>query len=178
MKCSKCGNDNIIKAHFCNNCAQEFSQKEREDAYNKTIYGKIEKLEKIKAIVTLDVITSNPIFRVAVIVIILVCGFLFGRPHGNELTILENENYTVSQNTQNDDFYVLTDKDQISLGLYIPKEYEELTLIKCNAAEEVEKNDIKEGGAIIVDSSTEYHYIVEANYKKSTEKIKVYVIKK
>jgi hypothetical protein len=46
MKCSKCGNENIIKACYCSGCANEFSEKERKDAYNKTIYGKIEKLEK------------------------------------------------------------------------------------------------------------------------------------
>ncbi len=178
MKCSKCGKDNIVKAQFCNSCGNEFSQKEREDAYNKTIYGKIEKLEKLKAIVTLDFITSNPIFRVALLVIILVCGIIVGRPHGNKLTILESENYSVSQNTQNNDFYVLTDKEEISLGLYIPKEYEFLFLIKCNETEYVEKTNIKENDAVVVESSTQYHYIVEANYKKTTETIKVYVIKK
>ncbi len=178
MKCSKCGSENIIKASYCSNCANEFSEKERQDAYNKTIYGKISKLEKAKEILTLDVITSNPIFRVAVLIIILVVGIIVGRPHGNKLTILKDNSYSVSQNTENNDYYVLTEKDEINLGLYLPKKQNSLNLIKYQDNEVVEKTEILDGNAITVESSSEYFYIVEAVYEKSSEAIRIYVIKK
>ncbi len=178
MKCSKCGNENIIKACFCSDCANEFTEKERQDAFNKTIYGKIAKLEKAKEIISLEVITSNPIFRIAVLVIILICGILVGRPHGNELTILKNNNYSVSQNTENGDFYLLTEKDEVNIGLYLPKEYKALTLTKFQGEEVVFKSEILEGNAITVESSTDYFYTVKADYEKDSDEIKIFVIKK
>ena len=171
MICKKCNAKNITTASYCCNCGAPFTEQEKETAYNNTIYGKIEKLEELKGYITLEVITSHPVFRVAVIILILVVGFLFGRPHGNNMAILESESYTVSQNTENGEFYLLTAEEEIGVSLYLPKEYETLTLTMPDG----QTDTIEDGEQLTLKADYESPYIIEADYGKKTESINVYV---
>ncbi len=177
MICKNCNHKNITKALYCSNCSAPFSEEERKQAYDKTIYGKISKLEELKGYITLETVTSHPVFRIAVLVIILIVGILVGRPHGNNMAILESEEYSVSQNTENKDFYLLTEKDEIGVGLYLPKKSEKITLEKTDGTTAEPKVTISQDEEIVLKADEESYYIISADYGSSTETIKVYVIK-
>ena len=72
MICKECGTKNITKAQFCVHCGSAFTDEERQKAYDRTIFGKIEKLEKWKGYITLDFITGHPVFKTLVLIAILV----------------------------------------------------------------------------------------------------------
>ena len=176
MICKNCNHKNITKANFCANCSNPFTEEEREQAYKKTIYGKISILEELKEYVTLEKITTHPAFRIAVLVIIIVVGILFGRPHGNKMAILESKDYSVSQNTENKDFYLLTEKSEIGVGLYLPKKAEEITLEKTDGTTAEPKVTISQDDEIVLKADEESYYIISADYGSSKETIKVYVL--
>ena len=45
MICKNCNTENIIKAKFCQHCGSAFTDEQREEAYDRTIFGMIDKLE-------------------------------------------------------------------------------------------------------------------------------------
>ena len=65
MICKNCQTKNIKKAQFCRHCGEAFTDEQRQEAYDRTIFGKIEKLEKWKGYVTLDFITGATLIAVA-----------------------------------------------------------------------------------------------------------------
>ena len=176
MICKNCGYKNITKAIYCENCASPFSDEERDIAYNKTVYGKISKLETLKGYVTLEAFTSHPVFRIAVLLIILVFGLLLGRPNGKYMTILQNDQYTVSQNSENGEYYILTEKSEIGVGLYLPKKAEGLKLQKTDGETIEYETAFSDGEEIVLQAEEDSYYLIEANYGSSAESIKVYVL--
>ena len=176
MICNQCGKDNITRAKYCIGCGAEFPEEQREQAYNKTVFGKIEKLEKLKGFVTLEAVTGHPVFRVAVLVLILVAGILLGRPHGNYLTILESEAYQVQQETQSGEYYVLTESDSLVLELYFPRKVEAVTVRQYRGEALVSEQDFSADEAIQVEKSHERRYVVQADYGEDTESIILYVV--
>lgn len=176
MICKSCEHKNITKAMYCENCAAPFSEEERKKAYDKTLYGKISKIEDLKGYITLEKFTSHPIFRIAVLVIILVFGLLFGRPNGKYMTIMKSDDYTVSQNTENGEYYILTEKTEIGVGLYLPKKAEGLKLQKTDGETLEYETSISDGEEIVLEAEDKSYYLIEANYGSSSETIKVYVL--
>lgn len=175
MRCQNCQQENIRQAQYCAACGTAFSDEQREAAYADTVYGKIEKLESIKSWLTLEAITSHPVFRVLLIVAILAVGLLLGRPHGNRMTILESDAYTVSQHRESGDYYLLTDKAEVGVSLYLPKKAETLTLKKTDGEQVLSETTFtaEEGVALQADDTACYR--IEANYGGKTESITVYV---
>ena len=171
MNCKNCNHKNITKASYCVNCGAPFTEEEREAAYGKTVYGCIEKIEELKGYASLEAITGHPVFRIAVIVLILVVGLLFGRPHGNNMVILESDAYTVSQNEENGEFYLLTKQEEVGVSLYLSKEAEYITIL----SPEGETTTIAEGEEIVLAANYETPYTIGADYGKKTESINVYV---
>ena len=43
MKCRKCEKKNVKKASYCKYCGNKFTEKEREEAYNKGLVARIKK---------------------------------------------------------------------------------------------------------------------------------------
>ena len=93
MICKNCHTENITKAKFCQHCGSAFTDEQREEAYDRTIFGMIDKLEKWKGYITLEAITGHPVFKTLILVAILIWGLLLGRTNGNQMLILENEAY-------------------------------------------------------------------------------------
>lgn len=170
MICNACGHNNITKAAYCENCGAAFTEEQRKKAYDKTIYGKIDKLEQIKGYVTLEAITSHPVFRIAVLVIILAVGLLVGRPHGNAMTILKNDAYSVAQNSQTGEYYLLTDQEQVQVDLYFPKKTEALTVTQGDRTETL---DLTADEAPVLTTNADSAYVLTAD---SGESITVFVI--
>lgn len=176
MICQQCGKKNITKARYCGSCGAAFSDEQREKAYNKTVFGMIEKVESLKGYATLEVITGHPVFRVAVLVLILVAGLLLGRPHGDHLTILESDAYQVRQEVQTGEYYVLTEDDSLVLELYFPRKVENLTVRQFLGEKLTYERSFSTDDAITLEKSHERTYVVEADYGDKVETITLYVV--
>lgn len=177
MICKNCQKNNITRAKFCRDCGTAFSEEQRQKEYDRTIYGKIEKLEKWKGYVTLDFITGNPIFKTVVLAAILVWGLFLGRTNGDQMLIQESEAYRVQQHASTGDYYVLTPENSVSVSLYLPRKAESLQLqaiVDGQVAKEqsftAEEQPHLECGA------AEYYYIT-ADYGDDTERITVYLMR-
>ena len=48
MKCLKCGYENPITAEYCHMCGTAFTEQQRQEAYDRTIFGKLDRLENLK----------------------------------------------------------------------------------------------------------------------------------
>ena len=176
MICQQCGKKNITKAQYCGSCGAPFSQEQREKAYNKTIFGIIEKVEELKGYATLEAVTGHPVFRVAVLVLILVAGLLLGRPHGDHLTILKSDAYQVQQEMQTGEYYVLTEEDSLVLELYFPRKVENLTVRQYRGEKLMYERSFSAEDAIALEKSHERTYVVEADYGDDTQAITLYVV--
>ena len=49
MKCKHCKTKNITKAHYCKHCGSPFIQEDRDKAYNRTIFGILTNIRKLKS---------------------------------------------------------------------------------------------------------------------------------
>ena len=177
MICKNCQTNNITKAQFCRNCGEAFTDEQRQEAYDRTIYGKIEKIEKWKGYITLDFITGHPIFKTVVLVAILVWGLFLGRTHGDQMLILESDAYQVQQLVSTGDYYVLTEYDSVSVSLYLPRQAESLQLQAIiDGQVTMEQTFSSEEQPSLKCGAAEYYYIT-ADYGDGTERITVYVTK-
>ena len=91
MKCTKCGQENLLKAQFCSSCGYRFSDEERQAAYDATVWGKLDKISEAKDWITLNKITGNKFFRIAVLVLIILWGIMSGGNRGDKMMILESD---------------------------------------------------------------------------------------
>lgn len=176
MICNECQTKNITKAQFCSHCGNAFTDVERQQAYDKTIFGILDKLEEWKGYATLEFITGHPIFKTAVLVLILLWGLWLGRTNGNDMIILEGDTYRVQQNTENGDFYILTEDNQIPLNLYLPQQAQALQLQMVENDAVIYETSFTVEDEIHLDSTDQAHYLITANYGSYSEQITIYVI--
>ena len=176
MICRNCQTKNIIKAQYCRHCGDAFTDEQRQEAYDRTIFGKIDKLEQWKGYLTLEFITGNPIFKTVVLVAILLWGFYLGRTNGERMLIMESDAYRVQQHVTTGEYYVLTDQDSVSVSLYLPRQAEEVQLQGIVDGEVVgEQRFTAEEQPQLECGAVDYYYIT-ADYGKRTERITVYVV--
>ena len=176
MICKNCQTKNITKAQFCRHCGSAFTEEERQQAYDRTIFGRIKTLEKWKGYITLEAITGHPVFKTVVLVAILVWGIFLGRSNGNKMLILENEAYQVQQHATTGAYYILTEQDSVSLSLYLPRKAETVNLQAiADGAVTREQSFGAEEQPQLESGAAEYYYIT-ADYGRKTEQIKVYLV--
>lgn len=181
MKCSKCGSENITKAAYCKYCGKAFTDRQQKEAYDKTIFGKLDKIENLwnnlTGLVNLSVITENRVFRIIVLVAIFLFGILFGNRYGNTMTILDGPHYTVQHNPEKAEFYVLTEKNSANLKLYLPQKTETLVV------EGIDQNGVlcmsslyNTNTEIVLNCSDEIYYTITSNGENFSQQIKLYVL--
>lgn len=176
MICKKCQTKNITKAQYCRHCGSTFTEEERQKAYDRTVFGVIDKLEKWKGYITLEFITGSPIFKTVVLLAILVWGFFLGRTNGDRMLILESDAYRVQQNVNSGEYYVLTEQDSVSLDLYLPRQAEAVQLQAfIDGTVVLEQSFTGEEQPRLDCGAAEYYHIC-ADYGDSTERITVYVV--
>lgn len=176
MICKKCGYNNIEFIDYCSNCGEKFLETEKQNSYDKTIFGLIDKIEDLIATLKLQKITSHPIFRAMVLVAILLIGLFLTRVNGNEMTVLKSENYLVQQNSKNNDFYILTDENQIDLLLYLPRKVEKLQMEVVQDEKVLNKTEINLEEGISLKVNKDGYYVFLADYGEKSESITVYVL--
>lgn len=177
MKCIKCETTNINKANYCKSCGYHFSKEEQEAAKSKTFVGKLEKLEDWYKKCTLKFITGHIAFKIVSLLIVLIIGLSFFFRFGSSFKILESDEYTIKYNANLNEYYLLTNNDQISLNLYKPNRLKALQIIHQDLVNnETTTIEYHDGIDIILNVNGEYdEYILNGTYDKTNESIKLYV---
>lgn len=176
MICKNCQTKNIQKAQFCSHCGKAFTDEQRQQAYDRTIFGKIEKLEKWKGYITLDFITGHPVFKTLVLVAILVWGLLLGRANGSQMLIMESETYRVQQHATTGEYYVLTEQDRVSVSLYLPRKAESLRLQAIVDGQTVQDQTLAIDELPALEYGAADYYFITADYGDGTERITIFVV--
>ena len=182
MKCHKCKSENILKANYCQKCGEKFTEKEKEEAYKKTVFGKIDVLKKIKDIITLDAITGNIIFRIASLLIVLGIGLYFLLTMGINTKILNSKDYQIFYNKESNEYYLLVDdnKDSIELNLYRPNRTKEMTIYTYDSYDkEKNKTIVSKDDKITLNTYQDDYNIIESKYSnEKIDNLKIYVYHK
>lgn len=182
MKCHKCKNDNILSANFCQKCGEKFTDKEKKEAYNKTIFGKFDALKKLKELATFEAITGSIIFKTISLLFVLGIGIYFLFTIGVNVKILNSKNYQTFYNKKSNEYYLLIDdsKDSIELNLYRPNRTKNMTVYAydLNDKEKI-KTKIAKDDKITLNAYQDDYYIIESKYSnKKKDNLKIYVYHK
>ena len=164
MICGKCQEKNLYKAHYCKKCGYKFSEEERQKAYDKTIYGTLNKVKDVYETISLDKITGNIYFKIISILVVLGYGIFSFVNNGNELKILDSDQYKVQYNTKTKEYYLLSDDAQVNVSLYLPKEADSIHVREFDSTSTVlEESEYTIEDKIILEKNKNY-YEVEAVY--------------
>lgn len=131
MICPKCQTNNPISATYCSHCQYVFNNDEKENAYNETIYGQIDKIidniKKIIGILNLSIIFNNRIFR-AILLILLLTTAIYLKINHQQYAIIPSDEYTIEYNQHLNEYYLYTNNDYINLNLYLNKDVDEIII--------------------------------------------------
>ncbi len=179
MKCSKCEFENIVKASYCHKCGYEFTENEKKKAYQKTIYGKIEKLENIKSIVTLEKITNHIAFRIISLLIVLGIGVYFLLTMGIDTKLLNSKDYEIYYNKEGNEYYLIVDDtySSIDLSLYRPNRVEKMVVYHYDMENNlIEEKEIKKDQNVNLNTFKDDYYVIKSEYSNKNEQdLKVFV---
>ena len=166
MICIKCKTENRIKANYCSHCGHPFTDAERNDAYAKTIYGRFEKLEDLWKTVSLDKITGSAVVKVLSLVAVLVFGGYSVLKNGTQFRPLEHESYELQYNQKVNEYYLISQQDNIQLQLYLPKQADEVTIVQLDENDQLLSTEtFSLSEEIILLNQSDVLYQVEAENK-------------
>lgn len=178
MICKKCKEENVIKAKYCRNCGEAFSEEERKAAYDQTIYGKLDFIKKIKEHLDLSFITGNKFFRIGVLIIILVY-IIFNGVKSKDFMIEKSNQYEVQYNEKLNEYYLLSEEKTVHLQLYLPEEPKSIEIISFNLKNEENSRHLYQmNETMVVETDPKQYYVVTAHYENSTQTLKFYLINK
>lgn len=122
MNCPICHKDNPLDAKYCDHCHYEFTDEDRKHSYDRTVFGRIDKLidsvKKISDTANLSIVFNNRIFRIALLVL-LIAGGIYINNHKEQYAVVPSEEYRVEYNQSLNEYYLYTDDDYINLKLYL-----------------------------------------------------------
>lgn len=169
MVCTVCGSrDNRLKANYCKKCGKAFSDEERKEAYEKTVYGKIDKVLEAKEWLTFSKVTGNIFFRIAVLLILGAVLFINIRANGSKLSIQNSDEYSLAYNEETNEYYVLTDRDSIQLSVYLPKKTESCVVKSFESGVLRETLQVSEKQPVTVNSTDDGYFILKAVYENGS----------
>ena len=176
MKCTKCGHENLLKAQYCSSCGYRFSDEERQAAYDATVWGKLDKISEAKDWITLNKITGNKFFRIAVLALIILWGIMSGGNRGDRMMILESDDYAVRYNSNQNEYYVFTDKDEVDLNLYIPGTPQGISVSSETLdGSSIDQEEYEIGERITLIKSDGILYRVTGEYEKNEKELDLIV---
>jgi len=176
MKCNQCGHKNLYKANYCEKCGHKFDETIKSKAYDKTIYGLINKLEDLYSWLTLDKIFGNTYLKIFLLIVILFSTCTKIIQNGNNFIIKDNESYEVQYNKQKNQYYIISNEYYIDLSMYIPKKTESIVVTEYSINNEM----LSSFSYTIEDSITllneqDKYYVIEAVYENSSDDLTVYI---
>lgn len=172
MKCESCKSKNVLKANYCQKCGKKFTEEEKEAAYNKTIFGKIDSIKKIFDVATLNAITGHIIFKIVSLLIVLGIGIYFLLSMGINTKILDSSYYEVFYNKESDEYYLLVDdnKDSVELNIYRPNRAKEINVYTYDLNDK-EKNKVvlSKDDKITLNTYQDDYHIIESKYSNNKQ---------
>jgi len=161
MKCINCKTENIMKADYCKACGRQFTPQEKEAAYNKTLFGIIDKILDLKSYITLDFITGSNLFKAATLIVIILYSLIVLKINGNRIRILESPRYEVEYNKNTDKYFLVTEDEYVNLSLYIPEKTRQITVFTLDDNEEIiSRQDYSPEDEITLAYQPNQHYAI------------------
>lgn len=176
MKCSKCNRKNKKIAIYCKRCGTKFSEKEIKKARKNSIVGILDFLEKIYNICSLNIITDTLAFKILSIVVVFSIGIYSVILNGNHFKVKEGDNYSVQYNQTKEEYYIISESNQADIRLYIPSSVKDITVKEYNEESLISEASFSKEDTICLDKNNNNYYLLEANYDKKKENIKLYVL--
>lgn len=124
----------------------------------------VDNLLELKAWLTLDKITGNIPMRILVILILgglVVFNIL---RNGSDLTIKQAGKYTVAYQEAADEYYVLTNFEEVNLSIYVPRGVDRLELERFENGVLEEEKIIEKGDEVRVERTETGYYTLSARY--------------
>ena len=185
MKCKKCFTKNINSANYCNNCGNKFTEQDRKKAKKWTPVWFLEGYDKIMSYIDLSFLEDHikskalkVLYKISSILIVLAIGIYLLISRGINVKILEGEDYKVQYNSELEEYYLLSDKEETKLNLYIPNRAKEITVQLLDKENKiVEENNYDTNASIILDKNENgNYYIFEIKYgNNNLDKLKIYI---
>ncbi len=186
MKCTNCKTENLLKANYCKNCGQAFTQEEKDTAKKNSVVGKLEKAEemkgkadKVKDILSLSFITDNVWVRLALIVLPFVFSLVIGggSKGGNIMKIRDNGQYDVYYNTTTEEYFVDMDGGSVNLSLYVPNGTQQINVYFTESGGyQYSTGSYSTEDSITVNENQNGYYTIEAVMENGTQSIKMYTV--
>ena len=176
MRCNHCGHKNLYKANYCEKCGYKFDESYKTKAYDKTIYGLINKIEDIYSWLSLDKIFGNTYLKIFILLIVLFSTCSKVIENGNDFIIKENDSYKVQYNKIEDKYYIISNEYYINLSLYIPKKTESILVNEYNIDNVMQNssNYTIEDSIVLLNEQNKY-YVIESIYENSSDALTVYI---
>lgn len=181
LKCIKCKTDNIRAANFCSNCGNKFIEKEKEVVKKWGIVWILEKIDQLKSAWNFGFITDHIAFKIGSIILVLGIGVYFWLTNGINLKLQESKEYNIQYNKKASEYYLLTEKEQTELNVYVPNRTKKLSIKHIGQdGVELDKKVYQQNDKIILNNNGENdYYLIEAEYgKNNQDKIKLYIFRK
>lgn len=176
MRCNHCGHKNLYKANYCEKCGYKFDESYKTKAYDKTIYGLINKIEDIYSWLSLDKIFGNTYLKIFILLIVLISTCSKVIENGNDFIIKENDSYKVQYNKIEDKYYIISNEYYINLSLYIPKKTESILVNEYNIDNVMQKSsDYTIEDSIVLLNEQDKYYVIESIYENSSDALTVYI---
>lgn len=128
MKCTKCNSELNYGAKFCNNCGEEIPENINKEIYDKSVWGYADKFLNWYDKLTLKKVTGNIFFKIAILLIVLGIGLFSSYSSFANIRLLKSDDYSIERDTKTGIYYILTEKDQVNIGMYIPKSAENVVV--------------------------------------------------
>lgn len=180
MNCPDCKTKNITDANYCKKCCHNFTEKEKETAYKKTLFGFLDMIEEKYNKYTFKDFTDSIKFKIFSILCILGIGIFITINYHLEFRVENSANYHLQYNKELDEYYLIVKEDETPLNLFLPSNTEKLIIKEWSSNNdliketEYEKND----NVSLKVTNIEDYYTIEALYKNDkSDKIKMYVYK-
>lgn len=142
MKCEKCNYELNYGAKFCNNCGEKVPKDAYKEIYDKTVWGYADKFLNWYDTLFLKKITDNIIFKIALLIVILAIGLFNTYSAYSNIRLLKSESYDIEYDKKLGIYYILTQKEQVSIQMYIPKSADTVVVTGITDGEKISINEL------------------------------------
>ena len=180
MNCVKCNSELHYGDKFCNKCGEKVEKGIYDEAYKKTIWGKLDKANDVWQTMTLKKFIDHWITKSIILLAVLVWGFFDAYTSLANIQFLESQDYKIEYNKQLDEYYIRTDEEVVDLNLYIPRASERIEITEYKDGEksirEMLPEEYKENAVRVKKDEFDYVTISSMRKDKATDTVKLYVV--
>lgn len=182
MNCEKCQASLPYGTKYCNTCGEKVPKGAYDAEYNDTVWAKLDKVKDEYDSLMFKKITGNIVFKIAALAAVLGYFFFTMYGHLSGIRLKENIDYTISYNTELDEYYISPKSDRANLEMYAPIGTDKLVFTAMAGGKKADEKKFtpaqyeKKGYEI---AEGEYDYIVVKAMRngKKADSVKILVVK-